>query len=284
MLQESNPYTIQITQTLKWNAMSHMSALITGARGTGKTFFAFSLLTSLATLPVTQRNLLGSAELPTQFFVVDLKNADMARLSALLPDGRVASNKKSAIKVLDQFHSLMDQRMNWINTNTPFGSTARNLKMPLFYLVIDEYSATSAAFNEAVTKEEKAMKYHWFSSIHQIMMLGRQLGFGVIIITQQASDVNSGLSSALKEEFGMKVHMGPANNASYRLTFGDEAEVPIQLLSTGEGFIWLEGTTDNGYLLPFAAPYVNTKNFWSILQQAFQNQNSGKYLNYCFRS
>lgn len=278
-----NNYSISLTKSLSWDAMGHISALITGARGTGKTFLAFSLLASLATLPVSLGALLGTAELPTQIFVVDFKNADMARLSALLPEGRVANDKETAVQIVDLFRQLMDQRMNWINANAPFGATARNLKMPLFYLLIDEYSATSAAFNEFTSKDEKAMKYHWFSSIHQIMMLGRQLGFGVIIITQQASDVNSGLSSALKEEFGLKAHMGPANDASYRLTFSNEVQIPIQTLSTGEGLIWLEGTTDNGYLLPFAAPLVNTENFWQILKSAFQYQDTEKYLNFCLQ-
>lgn len=280
---ENSTYTIPITRSLSWDAMGHISALITGARGTGKTFFAFSLMASLATLPVLSGNLLGTAALPTQFFVIDLKNADMARLSALLPKGRVANDKKSAIQIIDQFRKLMDQRMDWINANGAFGATSRTLQMPLFYLLIDEFSATSAAFNEAISKDDKAQKYHWFSTLHQIMMLGRQLGFGLIIITQQASDVNSGLSSALKEEFGLKAHMGPANDASYRLTFGNESEIPIQALSTGEGLIWLEGTTDNGYLLPFAAPFVDTHNFWQILKTAFQPQNVEKYLTYCLK-
>lgn len=280
----NNPYIISITKTLTWDPMSHMSALITGVRGSGKTFLAFSIITSLATLPTAPGQLLGRAELPTQIFVIDLKNADMARLSDLLPEGHVAADKKTAINVVDQFEELMNKRMVWINNNTPFGSTARSLEMPLFYLVIDEFSATSAAFNETITKEDKVMKYHWFSTIHRILMLGRQLGFGIIVITQQASDVNSGLSSALKEEFGLKAHMGPANNASYRLTFGDEAEIPIQSLSTGEGLIWLEGITDNGYLLPFAAPYVNTHNFWGTLHMALLRQNVDKYLSYCLDS
>lgn len=280
---KTNLYSLPITRSLNWDAMGHMSALISGARGTGKTFFAFSLIAALSTLPASKVHLLGSAELPTQVFVIDLKNADMARLSALLPKGRVANDKESAIEVVDRFRSLMDERMKWINNSTPFGSTAKTLQMPLFYLIIDEYSATSAAFNETVTKEDKSMKYHWFSTIHQILMLGRQLGFGVIIITQQASDVNSGLSTALKEEFGLKAHMGPANDASYRLTFGNEAEIPTQELSTGEGLIWLEGITDNGYLLPFAAPFVDTDNFWQILKSSFQYQDTEKYLNFCLQ-
>lgn len=264
--------------------MSHISGLITGTRGSGKTFFAFSLMTMLATLPANRKNLIGKGTLPTQFFVVDLKNSDMARLAALLPQGRVANDKRTAIKVVDRFQQLMEQRMQWINVNTPFGSTARNLKMPLYYLIVDEYSATSAAFSEVTTKEDKLMKYHWFGVIHQIMMLGRQLGFGLIVITQQASDVNSGLSSALKEEFGLKAHMGPANNASYRLTFGDEVEIPIQTLNTGEGLIWLEGITDAGYLLPFAAPYINTGNFWMTLKDALTKQDDQKYLDFCLGS
>lgn len=277
----TDPYLVPITKSINWSAMSHISALVTGTRGSGKSFLVFSLIASLSTLPCKTDSLLGTSQLPTQIFAIDLKNADMARLSSLLPDGRVADNKKDAIRVVDSFLNAMNKRMEWINDNAPFGATAKSLQMPLYYLVIDEYSATSAVFNDAVTKEDKAMKYHWFSSIHQIMMLGRQLGFGVIIITQQASDVNSGLSSALKEEFGMKVHMGQANAESYRLTFGNEIQIPIESLNTGEGLIWLEGTTDTGYVLPFAAPFINTRDFWSILKKAFARQEDVKYLTSC---
>lgn len=272
---QSNNYSVQITRSINWNAMSHINGLVAGSRGSGKSFLGMSIIASMATFPSIPGKLLGYGYLPTQWFVIDLKNADMARLAAILPDGRFANNKHKAIEVLDHFLDLMQQRMNWINQNTSFGATARSLRMPLFYLLIDEYSATSAAFNEAVTKQDKADKYHWFSSIHKLMMLGRQVGFGVLIITQQASDVNSGLSSALKEEFGLKIHMGAANDESYRLTFGNEVKIPEETIGVGEGLLWMEGHTDKGFLLPFSAPLINVNNFWDILKDALSRQNDG---------
>ncbi|CUR42487.1 FtsK/SpoIIIE family protein [Limosilactobacillus reuteri] len=272
-----NNYSVPITHTINWNAMNHINALIAGSRGSGKSFLGMSMVVSMATFPSIPGKLLGNMSLPTQWFVIDLKNADMARLSAILPKGRVASNKHKAIEVIDYFLNLMHKRMEWINNNTSFGATARSLGMPLFYLLIDEYSATTAAFNEAVTKQDKADKYHWFSSVHRLMMLGRQLGFGTLIITQQASDINSGLSSALKEEFGLKVHMGAANNESYRLTFGNEVKIPDESVGVGEGLLWLEGQTDKGFLLPFSAPFIHADNFWDILKNALSKQ-SDDYL------
>src|SRR5699024_8155577 len=72
-------YTIPLSKTISWDASAHGNALITGARGSGKTFFCFALMIGLATLPNNSSNLIGSGTLPTQFFIIDLKNADMGR-------------------------------------------------------------------------------------------------------------------------------------------------------------------------------------------------------------
>lgn len=270
-------YEIHLTRSIKWDCASHISALITGTRGSGKSFLALSLIAMMATLPLNNSELLGSSEIPTQWFAIDLKNSDVGRLSKLLPSGRVATTKEEALKVLETFVALMEDRLAFIENKAPFGSTAKSLGMPPFYLLIDEWSATSAVFNNVVTKEEKNQKFQWFSLIHKLMMLNRGALFGVIIATQQATVTNSGLSSAIQEEVGLKIHMGVASKESYRLTFGNELKIPDEHMEPGSGMLWLEGLTSD-WAIPFMAPLIDTKSFWDILIKALSHQDTDKYL------
>lgn len=246
--------------------------------GLGKTFFALATIAQLATLPNFERSrLIGNSALPTQIFCVDFKNSDLARLASILPYERVAVNKREAINVVQKFDNLMHRRLEFIKEQA-FGSTASSLGMPLYYLVIDEWSATNAAFNQGMSKEDKSLRYKWSALINEIAMLGRLPGFGLIIISQQMSVINSGVSSAIQEEAGLKVHFGDANMSAYRLTFGNEVQIPDMHLDTGEAFAWIEGVTSSGYVIPFAAPYIDTCNMWDILIKALSNQNNEKYL------
>ena len=275
-------YSVHITKSIKWNIADHISALITGARGSGKSFLLLSLIVMLATLPQKQNDLLGTSMIPTQIFAIDLKNSDVARLKMLLPSNRVAHTKSDALKILERFVGFMKQQLEFIQNETSFGSTAKSLGMPAYYLIIDEWSATSAVFNDAVTKEDKIQKFKWFNLMHELMMLNRQALFGVIIATQQATVTNSGLSTAIQEEVGLKVHMGNATSEAYRLTFGNDLKIPNEYLDVGEGMLWIEGHNLD-WATPFAAPYIDTDNFWNILQQALVNQSDEKYLKLCTR-
>lgn len=270
-------YDVHLTRSIDWDCATHISALITGTRGSGKSFLALSLIAMMATLPLNNSELLGSSEIPTQWFAIDLKNSDVGRLSKLLPSDRVATTKEEALKVLETFVALMEDRLAFIENKAPFGSTAKSLGMPPFYLFIDEWSATSAVFNNAVTKEEKNQKFQWFSLMHKLMMLNRGALFGVIIATQQATVTNSGLSSAIQEEVGLKIHMGQATKEAYRLTFGNGLKIPDEQMVSGSGMLWMEGL-NNDWVIPFMAPLINTESFWEILIQALSYQDTEKYL------
>lgn len=234
----------------------------------------------LATLPQINGQLLGSAVLPTQIFAIDLKNSDIGRLKHILPVGRVATNKDEALALLERFVKLMKKRLEFIENNKAFGSTAKSLKMPAFYLIVDEWSATSAVFNNAITKEDKIKKFKWFNTWHELMMLNRQALFGAIIALQQATVINSGLSTAIQEEVGLKIHMGSATKESYRLTFGNELKIPDDRMNVGEGMLWME-QLNYDWAIPFAAPLIDTGSFWNTLKLALRNQNTDKYLKLC---
>ena len=74
--------------------------------------------------------------------------------------------------------------------------------------------------------------------------------------------------------------MGNATSEAYRLTFGNDLKIPTERLDVGEGMLWIEGTNYD-WATPFAAPYIDTGNFWNILQQALVNQSDKKYLRLC---
>ena len=74
--------------------------------------------------------------------------------------------------------------------------------------------------------------------------------------------------------------MGNATSESYKLTFGNDLKIPNEYFNVGEGMLWLEGFNYD-WAVPFAAPYIDTDNFWDILQKALVNQDDTKYLRLC---
>ena len=154
-------YVLTLSKSLAINAYEQINFLIAGARESGKTYGALILIAELASFPrMNPNNLLGTGKLPTQIYIVDFKNSDLARLGALLPSGRVAINKEEAIQVVTDYDNKMHKRLSSIK-DEEFGATAGKLGMPMYYLIIDEWSATNAAFNQGITKKDKDLRYKW---------------------------------------------------------------------------------------------------------------------------
>lgn len=271
-------YLLTLSKSLSFDAAKKINFLVAGARGSGKTYGTLIMIAEMASFPRLNPNqLLGTSQLPTQIYCVDFKNSDMARLADFLPVGRVAINKKEAIDVVTKYDQLMHQRLNFIK-NQNFGATAGTLGMPMYYLLIDEWSATNASFNQGVTKADKALRFEWNALITDIAMLNRVPGFGLGIISQQISVINSGLNSSIQEEAGLKLHFGSANMSSYRLTFGDDIQIPEMNLETGEAYAWIEGLTSSGYVIPFGMPQIEPTKLWKCLKTTLSNQDDNKYL------
>lgn len=271
-------YLVTLTKTLSFNSYKKINFLVAGARGSGKFYGSLIIIAGLASFPRLHKNqLLGTGQLPTQIYCVDFKNSDIARLAEFLPAGRVATNKNEAIKVVEEYDRKMHQRLDFIKTQK-FGSTAGTLGMPMYYLWVDEWSATNASFNQGNTKADKDLRYKWSSLITDISMLNRVPGFGLGIISQQISVIGSGLSTSVQEEAGIKLHYGDANMSSYRLTFGNDIQIPEMRLETGEAYAWIEGLTSSGYVIPLAMPEIEPDRLWKCLKTALSNQDDDKYL------
>lgn len=272
-------YLLTLSKSLSIDAYKKINFLVAGVRGSGKTYGTLILIAELASFPrISPCEFLGTAQLPTQIYCVDFKNSDLARLGDILPTGRVATNKEDAIKVVSDYDGKMHQRLTFIKKKA-FGAIAGTLGMPMYYLIIDEWSATNASFNQGITRADKDLRYKWNSLITDISMLNRVPGFGLGIISQQISVINSGLNSSIQEEAGLKLHFGDANMSSYRLTFGNDIQIPEIRLETGEAYAWIEGLTSSGYVIPFGMPEIEPDKLWDYLKQVLSNtQDDKKYL------
>lgn len=177
-------YKVALSKSFSWDAARHINAIIGGVRGSGKSFFALGALAQLASFPrFNKSKLLGIGTVPTQIFAVDLKNSDIARLSELLPSDRVAIDKEEAINVVTHFDGLMHQRLKKIR-NYPFGATASSLHMPLYYLIIDEWSATNAGKRTLnIDSELLQILKQWKQEQAQNGVKCFVLSFGVLMIS-----------------------------------------------------------------------------------------------------
>lgn len=252
-------YAVSLTQSIDWDASKAINALIAGSRGMGKSYMTMALMLRLANLSP-----------PTQIFAIDYKQSDISMLCKLLPNGRIACTKDDIFDLLHQYIKLMKKRRKYINSQNKFGMTANKLKMPLFYLVYDEFGAFTSVLSNKEKKEHDAL-------LSQIMLLGRQYNFGIILISQQVSVGNSGLSSNLKEQCGLIIHMGTATKEALRITFGNEIDLYSNYLGIGEGQLWMQGLT-SGFTLPFVAEDLSNIDLWTAFKKAFAKQNDEDFL------
>lgn len=271
-------YYVPISRTIGYDAMDQPFTLVFGPTRSGKSFLTIHLINMLASLPLDNINgLHGLASCPTQLFIIDLKNAEMARLGRLLPPDRVATNKTEALKLLDQFVALKRKRANFIADKTSFGATASTLHMPLFCLILEEYATTNAVFNEGLSKKDKNDRYKWDALIRELFLTGAGLGFVAIIITQQPSVGNAGLSTIITEQVSVKLGMGSMTSTQLRLGFGNDTDIPEYHLTKGEGLAWINGSNDE-LLMPFRAPKIEPEKIWQILKLSLTNQDTDRYL------
>ena len=271
-------YYVPISRTLGYDAMDQPFTLIFGPTRSGKSFLSLHLINMLASLPLDNINgLHGLASCPTQLFIIDLKNAEMARLGRLMPPGRVATNKSEALNLLNRFVELKRERANFLANKATFGATASSLNMPLFCMIFEEYATTNAVFSNGLTKQDKNDRYKWDALIKELFLTGAGLGFVAIIITQQPSVGNAGLSTIITEQVSVKLGMGAMTSTQLRLGFGNDVDIPDYHLTKGEGLAWINGSNDE-LLMPFRAPHIDLSRIWETLKLSLSYQDTDRYL------
>ena len=197
----------------EFDKLPHM--LIAGGTGGGKTYFILTLIEAL---------LRTNAVL----CVLDPKNADLADLKTVMPD--VYYRKEDMTACLDRFYEEMMKRSEDMKQMEGYktGENYAYLGLPAHFLIFDEY----VAFMEMLgTKENAAV----LNKLKQIVMLGRQAGFFLILACQRPDAKY--LGDGIRDQFNFRVALGRMSEMGYGMMFGETDKDFFLKQIKGRGYV-----------------------------------------------
>lgn len=198
----------------EYDKLPHM--LIAGGTGGGKTYFILTLIEAL---------LCTNAKL----YIFDPKNADLADLGSVMKD--VYYQKEDILSCIDRFYEEMLERSISMKEmkNYKTGENYAYLGLPAHFLIFDEY----VAFMEMLgTKENTAV----LNKLKQIVMLGRQAGFFLILACQRPDAKY--LGDGIRDQFNFRVALGRMSEMGYGMMFGSDVQKDFFLKQIkGRGYV-----------------------------------------------
>ena len=197
----------------EYDKLPHM--LIAGGTGGGKTYFILTIIEAL---------LRTNAVL----YILDPKNADLADLEAVIPN--VYYKKDDMTACLDRFYEEMMKRSGDMKQMEGYktGENYAYLGLPANFLIFDEY----VAFMELLgTKENAAV----LNKLKQIVMLGRQAGFFLILACQRPDAKY--LGDGIRDQFNFRVALGRMSEMGYGMMFGETDKDFFLKQIKGRGYV-----------------------------------------------
>lgn len=196
-----------------YDSLPHM--LIAGGTGSGKSYFILTIIEAL---------LLTNSKLS----ILDPKNADLADLETVMDS--VYYRKDDMLACIDQFYESMLARSEEMKTHPNYktGENYAYLGLPAHFLIFDEY----VAFMDMLGKESTKV----IDKLKQIVMLGRQAGFFLILACQRPDAKY--LSDGIRDNFNFRVALGRMSELGYGMMFGSDVQKQFFLKSIkGRGYV-----------------------------------------------
>ena len=221
---------MRLMQNTYWEFDSLPHMLIAGGTGGGKTYFILTLIRALL-----QTNAV--------LYILDPKNADLADLSAVLPN--VYSRKEEIVQCITEFCTAMHERSADMKRmeNYKTGENYAYLGLSPHFLVFDEY----VAFMEMLTSRERE---DVLNKLRQIVMLGRQAGFFLILACQRPDAKY--LGDGIRDQFNFRVALGRMSELGYSMMFGETKKEFFFKNIKGRGY----ADTGKGVITEFYTPIV----------------------------
>ena len=198
----------------EYNKLPHM--LIAGGTGGGKTYFILTLIEALL-------------HTNSKLYILDPKNADLADLGSVM--GNVYYRKEDMLSCIDLFYDEMMKRSEAMKKMEHYktGESYAYLGLPAHFLIFDEY----VAFMEMLgTKENTAV----LNKLKQIVMLGRQAGFFLILACQRPDAKY--LGDGIRDQFNFRVALGRMSEMGYGMMFGSDVQKDFFLKQIkGRGYV-----------------------------------------------
>ena len=220
--------SIEFMKGFCWNYDKRPHALIVGGTGSGKTYFLLILIKVLISFGA-------------KIEVCDPKNADLADLSAVLPN--VCHEKEDIMFKIEAFRESMIDRTEKMKKmkNYTTGKNYAKLGLKPHFLVFDEY----VAFMEMLDKKQLEAVV---SSLKKIAMLGRQAGYFLILACQRPDAKY--LSDGVRDQFHFRVSLGFSSTQGYRMIF-PEADKTFLTMPPGLGYVDMGKNVVHALYVPF---------------------------------
>ena len=190
--------------------------LIAGGTGGGKTYFILTLIEALL-------------HTDSKLYILDPKNADLADLGSVMAN--VYYRKEDLLSCIETFYEEMMKRSEEMKQmkNYKTGKNYAYLGLPAHFLIFDEY----VAFMEMLgTKENTAV----MNKLKQIVMLGRQAGFFLILACQRPDAKY--LGDGIRDQFNFRVALGRMSEMGYGMMFGSDVQKDFFLKRIkGRGYV-----------------------------------------------
>lgn len=207
---------LKLMKSMDWeyDKLPHM--LIAGGTGGGKSYFILTLIEALL-------------KTDAKLYILDPKNADLADLATVMPD--VYYKKEDMITCIDEFYESMMARSEEMKQmpNYKTGENYAYLGLSPHFLIFDEY----VAFMEMLASKENTAV---LTKLKQIVMLGRQAGFFLILACQRPDAKY--LGDGIRDQFNFRVGLGRMSELGYGMLFGSDVQKQFFLKQIkGRGYV-----------------------------------------------
>lgn len=200
----------------EYDKLPHM--LISGGTGSGKSYYILTLIYALV-------------QTDSKIYILDPKNSDLADLGTVMDN--VYYTKEDMMNCLEKFYEDM-MTFSGEMKQLPEYETGQNYAyfgLPAHFLIFDEYVAFMEMLN--VREKEEVLKY-----LKQIVMLGRQAGFFLILACQRPDAKY--LGDGIRDQFNFRVALGRMSELGYSMMFGEAGKKFFLKQIKGRGYL------DNG--------------------------------------
>lgn len=233
----------------EYDKLPHM--LIAGGTGGGKTYFILTIIEALLRCNAVM-------------YVLDPKNADLADLAVVMPE--VYYKKEDITACIDRFYDGMMERSEAMKrmANYKTGENYVYLGLAPHFLIFDEY----VAFMEMLTTKENAAV---LNKLKQIVMLGRQAGYFLILACQRPDAKY--LGDGIRDQFNFRVALGRMSELGYSMMFGEVDKDFFLKQIKGRGYV----DTGTSVISEFYTPLVpKGHDFLKEIGKLSQNRQDGQ--------
>lgn len=204
----------------KYTVLPLTHQLLVGQTGSGKSYALHGYILQMLLKPIKYH-----------LYFADPKSSSIALLGEEIAPDNTADDFEGMINLLEKFVSQMRKRQREMKKHLrkKIDGDYRDFGLSPHVLIFDEY----ADFSLSLQAKDKKMRDHVNELVSSIVLKGRQSGFFLWVVMQQAGSNN--IPTFIRDNLPQKIVLGNAENQTYVTAFGAGTEIPQRKMAIGDG-------------------------------------------------